>query len=64
MGAETLIGREVEVRQACRPLGQVRVKGEIWRARCDEGAGAGAFVRVVGIDGLTLVVEPAGNPSG
>jgi membrane protein implicated in regulation of membrane protease activity len=57
--AETLVGREVEVRTACRPLGQVRVKGEIWRARCDEGAAAGETVRVVGIDGLNLIVQSA-----
>ena len=61
--AETLVGREVEVRTACRPLGQVRVKGEIWPARCDEGAAAGETVRVVGIDGLTLIVEsPVPDP--
>jgi membrane-bound serine protease (ClpP class) len=57
VGAETLVGREVEVREACRPLGQVRVKGEIWRARCEEGADRGDLVRVVAVDGLTLVVE-------
>jgi membrane-bound serine protease (ClpP class) len=57
--AEMLVGREVAVRTACRPLGEVRVKGEIWRARCDEGAAAGETVRVVGIDGLALIVESA-----
>lgn len=62
VGAETLIGREIEVRSACRPVGQVRVKGEIWQARCDEGASAGEAVRIVGIDGLTLVVEAVRPP--
>jgi membrane-bound serine protease (ClpP class) len=64
VGAETLVGREVEVRTACRPLGQVRVKGELWRARCDAGAGAGETVRVVGIEGLTLVVEAVSQTPG
>jgi membrane-bound serine protease (ClpP class) len=58
VGAEALIGREVELRRACRPLGQIRVRGEIWQARCDEGADAGDTVRILGLDGLTLVVEP------
>ena len=59
VGAETLIGREVQVRDACHPFGRVRVKGELWKARCDGGACAGDAVRVVGIDGLTLIAEPA-----
>ena len=62
VGAESLIGREVEVRDALRPVGSVRVKGEVWKARCDGGAGTGERVRVVGIDGLTLVVEPLSTP--
>ncbi len=58
VGVEALMGREVEVRRACRPLGEVRVRGEIWQARCDAGADAGESVRIVGLDGLTLLVEP------
>ena len=52
VGVEALLGREVEVRRACRP------KGEIWQARCEPGADAGELVRIVGLDGLTLLVEP------
>jgi membrane-bound serine protease (ClpP class) len=37
----------------------VRLQGELWRARCAEGADAGEQVRVVALDGLTLLVEPA-----
>ena len=59
VGAEALIGREVAVRDACRPVGRVSVKGELWQARCDAGANRGESVRIVGIDGLTLRVEPA-----
>jgi membrane-bound serine protease (ClpP class) len=62
VGAETLIGREAVVRQACRPLGQVGIRGEIWQARCDAGADRGVSVRVAAIDGLTLVVEPVPMP--
>jgi membrane-bound ClpP family serine protease len=59
VGAETLIGLEAIVVTPCRPRGQVRLQGEIWDARCDAGAGAGEAVRVVGREGLTLVVEAA-----
>ena len=43
---------------ACAPEGRVSVRGELWRARCDVPARAGESVRIVGLDGLTLVVEP------
>lgn len=58
VGAETLLGRTGVVITACRPLGQVRVGGEIWAARCDAGVDVGTAVRIDGRDGLTLVVEP------
>ncbi len=58
MGAETLIGATAEVVSDCRPLGQVRVQGELWRAQCGHGASPGETVRVVGRDDLTLLVEP------
>jgi membrane-bound serine protease (ClpP class) len=58
VGVESLLGRKVEVRRACRPLGEVRVRGEIWKARCEPGADTGEVVRIVGLDGLTLLVEP------
>jgi membrane-bound serine protease (ClpP class) len=56
VGAQTLIDREAEVIRACDPKGQVRLDGEIWDAHCDQGAAVGERVRVVGRDGLTLVV--------
>ena len=61
-GAETLVGRTATVIAACKPLGQVRLSGEseIWRARCAVGAERGETVRVVGIDEITLLVEPSG----
>jgi membrane protein implicated in regulation of membrane protease activity len=62
VGAETLIGELAEVVTRCAPNGQVRLQGEIWRARCDEGADRGEQVRVTALEELTLVVERA--PSG
>jgi len=59
VGAETLIGREAVVAEACHPTGQVRLDGELWQARCDVGAREGERVRVTALEELTLVVEPA-----
>lgn len=57
VGAEALVGASAEVVTSCRPVGRVRVQGELWRARCDEGADRGDIVRVQRVDGLTLLVE-------
>ena len=54
-----LIGAEAVVLEECRPFGRVRVNGELWRARCDDGADAGETVVVRALDGLTLVVDRA-----
>jgi membrane-bound serine protease (ClpP class) len=61
VGAQTLIGAAGTLVSACRPDGQVRVRGEIWAARCDEGADRGDPVTVVGRDELTLIVTRAGQ---
>ena len=62
-GAEAMIGKEALVARPCTPIGQVKVNGEIWEARCDEGADPGESVRIEQVDGLMLVVarvDPAG----
>jgi len=41
--------------------GEVRVRGELWRARSNEVVAAGEEVEVVAIDGLTLTVRPTGR---
>jgi membrane protein implicated in regulation of membrane protease activity len=55
-GAEAMIGEPAEVMAACHPNGTVHVHGELWEARCEEGAETGETVRVESVDGLTLVV--------
>jgi membrane-bound serine protease (ClpP class) len=57
-GAEGLIGARAEVIEACEPSGRVRLRGEIWRARCSSRAEVGDRVMVTGVEGLTLEVEP------
>ena len=58
VGVEAMIGARAEVVSACRPNGQVKIAGELWQARCPAGADVGQTVRVLGLDGLTLLVEP------
>jgi membrane-bound serine protease (ClpP class) len=57
VGAEALIGAAARVVEPCRPLGRVRVQGELWRARCERGADVGDTVHVAAVDGLTLLVD-------
>ncbi len=57
VGVETLVGAWAAAVSELRPDGQVRVQGELWHARCDEGADPGDAVRVRAVEGLTLVVE-------
>jgi membrane-bound serine protease (ClpP class) len=58
VGVETLIGASGLVVQECRPIGRVRVRGEIWRARSTVPLDPGARVTVIGRERLTLLVEP------
>jgi len=55
-GAEAMIGRLAKVVTPCHPTGHVRAQGELWEARCAEGAGVGESVRIEELEGLTLVV--------
>jgi membrane-bound serine protease (ClpP class) len=57
-GKEALIGATAEVIEACDPRGRVRLRGEIWRAESGSRAGVGERVRVDGVHGLTLRVQP------
>jgi len=59
VGSQTLVGLTGVAIGDLQPDGQVRVDGEIWRARCEAGCEAGSTVVVRAVDGLTLEVEPA-----
>jgi membrane protein implicated in regulation of membrane protease activity len=54
---EGLIGSTGEVIETCDPRGRIRLRGEIWHARCASRAEVGERVTVTGVDGLTLEVE-------
>jgi membrane protein implicated in regulation of membrane protease activity len=59
-GAEALPGARGVVTATCRPEGQVRVLGELWRAHCEEGADPGDEVVVERLDPeLLLIVKRA-----
>lgn len=58
VGVETLVGAKAVAVGPCDPYGQVRVRGEIWQARCEAGLEPGEEAEVVAVESLTLVVEP------
>lgn len=63
-GWEELIGRDAEVREPLDPLGQIWIEGALWKARAADGTAPipiGNRVHVESVDGLTLVVSPAGS---
>jgi len=63
-GWEEMVGKEAEVREPLDPSGQVWVEGALWQARVGDGApalGPGNRVLIESVDGLTLVVKPAGG---
>ena len=66
-GGATIVARGTtgEVRSPLAPVGSVYAAGEEWSARSADGRPVrrGVKVRVIGEEGLTLVVEPA-DPSG
>jgi membrane-bound ClpP family serine protease len=57
VGVETLLGASGVVVTSCRPVGQVRVAGELWSARCEDGADPGETVTIDGVEGLVLAVR-------
>lgn len=66
LGRDALVHARGEVITAIGPdhPGQVRIHGELWRARSAEGRhlGAGERIRVLGVEGMTVYVLPAEPP--
>lgn len=59
VGVDALVGRIGVAVGELWPEGQVKVGGEIWKARCPGGCDAGTKVVVRAVNGLTLDVDPA-----
>jgi membrane-bound serine protease (ClpP class) len=55
-GMEGLVGQVGTARTPLRPEGRIFVGGELWSARCEEGAETGDKVRVRAVKGLMLIV--------
>ncbi len=57
-GREEMIGAVGETLEALKGAGRVRVHSEEWQARSDTPLKRGQKIKVVGMDGLVLIVEP------
>lgn len=60
-GQESIIGSVAEAVESFEREGRVRLQGELWTARTSRPVKQGEHVKVQGIDGLTLSVEPLGE---
>ena len=58
VGVDTLVGKPGVAVGELWPEGQVKINGEIWKARCSGGCDAGTAIVVRRVDGLTLEVDP------
>ena len=56
-GMEEMVGAPGRVIDWSGDAGRVRVRGEIWKARAARPANPGEAVRVLRVEGLTLIVE-------
>jgi membrane-bound serine protease (ClpP class) len=60
-GREGLVGEIGEAQDDLAPRGRVFVHGEIWNAQSRLPVRRGQQVRVCGVNGLKLDVEPVGE---
>lgn len=62
-GPQAMIGGTAIARTPLNPTGQVEIRGELWQAslRGNASVGVGSAVCVRGVEGLILIVEPAGD---
>jgi membrane-bound serine protease (ClpP class) len=63
-GSPALIGEIGTAQSPLEPAGKVFVHGELWNAVSTVNLAVGEQVRVTGVDGLTLLVEPARTAAG
>jgi membrane-bound serine protease (ClpP class) len=62
-GAASLVGRRALALEALAPRGRVRLDAEVWNAEAAGAIEVGAEVIVTGVEGLTLRVRAAAEPS-
>lgn len=61
-GREALVGSEGVILTAHKNHLEVRIQGEIWKARCDKPLTVGQKVSVIKVSDLLLTVEPKNLP--
>lgn len=61
-GSENLIDQKGEAMGDLDPEGQVKLRGQIWKARATSPVRRGEWVKVDSMDGLTLTVSPTNAP--
>ena len=63
IGRESIVGEVGTATADLSPEGMVRVRDALWRARTNRATpiAAGDAIRVAGVEGLVLQVEPAGT---
>lgn len=57
-GAEAMVGARGVALTECDPEGQVKVKGQIWRAHSSPSAKPNDPIEVVAVDGISLRITP------
>ena len=63
-GPESFIDKIGVTISDLKPTGEIKVEGEVWRARSKSGEiSKGQKVKVVSVDSITLIVEPVKNQS-
>lgn len=58
-GAEAIVGTRGVAVTDCRPSGQVRVRGQLWKAIAEGDVEATEPIEVVGVEGIRLRVRRA-----
>jgi len=61
-GSDTLVAQFGEAIGPLDPEGQVKLRGQIWKARSNEPVARGEWVRVESVEGLTLMVSRSEGP--
>jgi membrane protein implicated in regulation of membrane protease activity len=60
---ERLVGAQGETVSECRPFGQVKVNGQLWKAYCPEGIDVAQRITVTDVDGLQLRIAAKATQS-
>ncbi|MFQ6671773.1 MAG: NfeD family protein [Candidatus Tectimicrobiota bacterium] len=60
-GWEAMVGKEAEAAESFQDRGRVRYHNVLWKARSPEPLATGERATIVGVQGMTLLVQRAGS---